>query len=589
MKILFGRIFFFRFLFAYNGRQAMRLFISILFCCIGAMCFAQPSYLLHKSYALKCIYLDSFLRTLNYSGATVAEINSKVTGLVNWAKTNGDQEFADEIEVMGIKRIMTDDRNSVLKKRLDDLSSYANKKKDYYLEANTLKYIGDYWGMEKKYGLRFEYYLAAYKVYADLPYKEFPPKKEYLYLLGLDYLQYGDNESALKVLTEANVATGIRNDYSNSVINALGMCYRNISNYDSAAWYFQKVYDIAVNNDDKQWIGISAGNIGICYYSQKKYDQAIPLLEKDIEISMATTQVQNAVRSMYILADIYFIQNNPVKSEEILKRALAIGEPRKFWPNYQIAASIFRLLSKIYVLKNDMRDAYLYADSTLTAKDSVAANYNALSLAKVNEKMDMIQHKLDVEQLSSQKKIQELTRDCIVGGIFLLTVIAVLFINRQRLKQKKLVAEKKNSESELDTATQLLDNFRQSIQEKNSIIEHFTSDITRMKTEAVREIDNDALTKLEQSIILTDEQWENFRLLFEKVHKGFFASLKKKMPDLTQAEIRFLALTKLKLSSKEMAAMLGISANAIRIYRHRLRRKLDLDKDDMIEELVEKI
>ncbi len=38
-----------------------------------------------------------------------------------------------------------------------------------------------------------------------------------------------------------------------------------------------------------------------------------------------------------------------------------------------------------------------------------------------------------------------------------------------------------------------------------------------------------------------------------------------------------------------MASMLGISTNAIRIYRHRLRKKLDLDKDDMIEALVESI
>lgn len=171
----------------------------------------------------------------------------------------------------------------------------------------------------------------------------------------------------------------------------------------------------------------------------------------------------------------------------------------------------------------------------------------------------------------------------------MLAVIGILFINRQRLKQKKLQAEKMMAENELDTAVQLLDNFRESVQEKNNIIERFTNEMERLKQEEEQQTDAELVTQLEQATILTDEQWENFRILFEKVHKGFFVNLRKKMPELTQAEVRFLALTKLKLSSKEMASMLGVSSNAIRIYRHRLRKKLSLDKDDMIEQLVESI
>jgi DNA-binding CsgD family transcriptional regulator len=59
------------------------------------------------------------------------------------------------------------------------------------------------------------------------------------------------------------------------------------------------------------------------------------------------------------------------------------------------------------------------------------------------------------------------------------------------------------------------------------------------------------------------------------------------MPDLTPGETRFVALLKLKLNTKEMMAVLGISASTIRNYRLRLRRKLELDEEASIEDMME--
>ena len=209
-----------------------------------------------------------------------------------------------------------------------------------------------------------------------------------------------------------------------------------------------------------------------------------------------------------------------------------------------------------------------------------------LTFAKLQGKIDLFRHHLATEKLESERRIEILVRNSLVSGIILLAIIGILFFNRQKLKQKKLEGEKRTTEAELEAATAKLDNFRLSVLEKNHEIEQYTNEIERLNKDTEEQTENEILTQLEQSTILTDEQWEDFRQLFEKVHRGFFVGLKKKLPDLTQAEIRFLALTKLQLSSKEMAAMLGISPNAIRIYRYRLRKKLNMDKDDMIEELV---
>ena len=80
--------------------------------------------------------------------------------------------------------------------------------------------------------------------------------------------------------------------------------------------------------------------------------------------------------------------------------------------------------------------------------------------------------------------------------------------------------------------------------------------------------------------------WENFSHLFDKVHTGFLVKLKEKFPHLTPAEVRLLSLTRLKLSTKEMASMLGVSADTIKKTRQRLRKKIDLAEDQSLEDIV---
>jgi DNA-directed RNA polymerase specialized sigma24 family protein len=50
-----------------------------------------------------------------------------------------------------------------------------------------------------------------------------------------------------------------------------------------------------------------------------------------------------------------------------------------------------------------------------------------------------------------------------------------------------------------------------------------------------------------------------------------------------------MALAKLNLSNKDMAAMLGVSADAMRTIRYRLRKKLYLSEEGDIQELINKI
>jgi len=94
---------------------------------------------------------------------------------------------------------------------------------------------------------------------------------------------------------------------------------------------------------------------------------------------------------------------------------------------------------------------------------------------------------------------------------------------------------------------------------------------------------------LTHQAILTEDNWEKFRTLFEKIHPGFFRKLKESVADITVAEQRMAALTRLHLNTKQMAALLGISPNSVNKTRQRLRQRLNLQPDSNIEEFVTKL
>ena len=152
--------------------------------------------------------------------------------------------------------------------------------------------------------------------------------------------------------------------------------------------------------------------------------------------------------------------------------------------------------------------------------------------------------------------------------------------------------EKRRMEDELANAKVMLDEYIHGMVEKNTLLEKFKEDIEELKnlkSKEINEVRIEDLEHLNKATILTEEDWDKFKKLFEQVYKGFFTRLKDKIPDLTQAEIRLVCLTKLKVDTKQMAGILGVSAETIRKSRYRLRKKLGLWEEDSIESIAESI
>jgi hypothetical protein len=128
--------------------------------------------------------------------------------------------------------------------------------------------------------------------------------------------------------------------------------------------------------------------------------------------------------------------------------------------------------------------------------------------------------------------------------------------------------------------------FTENIVEKTSLIEKLEEQVKGNSISSEQQL---LITEISKQTILTEEDWIKFKSLFEKIYPSFFQQLKERSADITVAEQRMAALTRLQLTSKQMAAMLGISVDSVHKTRQRLRQRLQLDADINLDEYISQV
>ena len=86
-----------------------------------------------------------------------------------------------------------------------------------------------------------------------------------------------------------------------------------------------------------------------------------------------------------------------------------------------------------------------------------------------------------------------------------------------------------------------------------------------------------------------DSEWNDFMMHFEQVNPNFFETLRSRYPRLSDKDVKLCAYFKLGLSIKQIAKMLSVLPESINTSRYRLRRKMGLEGDTAIEDILREI
>jgi DNA-binding CsgD family transcriptional regulator len=220
-----------------------------------------------------------------------------------------------------------------------------------------------------------------------------------------------------------------------------------------------------------------------------------------------------------------------------------------------------------------------------TAKSKQIEELRTIYETEKKEKEIALQ-KSEIQLLEEKDKVNVLQRTLLSGGLLLSLIVVVLLYYGMRQKIKRNRAEKEKVDNELAFKKKELTTHALHLANKNEILEDLKLQIDDLKRNGDQSHEYNRIINTITFNLQDDKNWENFSRHFEQVHKDFNSQIKQKYPEVTSNELRLMALLKMNLSSKEIANMLNISTEGIKKARYRLRKKLNINTDDSLQDLI---
>ena len=147
------------------------------------------------------------------------------------------------------------------------------------------------------------------------------------------------------------------------------------------------------------------------------------------------------------------------------------------------------------------------------------------------------------------------------------------------LEQEKIIAEQRHQllEAQLNDKAREAASLALDAAARNQAIESIRETLREKRREgAVSQRDMSAMLSQLGESADSDNFWEVYQNNFNLIHKNFFKNLKAQYPALTPTDLRFCALLRLNLSTKDIAQFTGLSVRGVEGARYRLRKKLNL-------------
>lgn len=113
--------------------------------------------------------------------------------------------------------------------------------------------------------------------------------------------------------------------------------------------------------------------------------------------------------------------------------------------------------------------------------------------------------------------------------------------------------------------------------------------VNHLKSENVSSESLRGLKKLEKAMsdLGSDEDnWGEFKKVFESTHPDFFSKLMKINPKLTSLDLKHCAYMKMNIDNYDLSNILGVEMKSIQMTRYRLKKKLNLDPEMSLREYV---
>ncbi|HSU28437.1 MAG TPA: tetratricopeptide repeat protein [Chitinophagaceae bacterium] len=481
-------------------------------------------------------------------------------------------------------QIATREKDDIRRLMEDAMDRAYRTEDDYLIALVSTKYAGMAYQLGYT-GTAVMYAMKSVDLYEKLAYDLKPGSYQFLAEMLYRVREYRDCiKYGKKAITAWQHSPNEHKPFTVSCFNTVALGYHRLQLYDSALLFYNQALQLAKKINIPVWIGIVSGNIAQIYYEQKLYDTAYTLFKNDYRISKDSGYYDNAANSLQWAAKANLAMGNSSSALAEVRESFGL---LKLWPDAGYLRNAYYTITQIFRQTHNYDSAFYYTNLYAALNDSlekvVTANSMAISKAKLNDESS----RYSIQKLNREKKSQLQFRNFVIALIVLISIIALLYINRLRIRhlhKEQLALQEKNATEQM--AREQLQLVTQSLIEKSGLVEELQRQLNNRNVSAERQ---ELTTTIANLTILTETDWDKFKSLFEQLYPGFFLNLQEKVTDITVAELRMAALTRLRLSTPQIASILGISTNSVYKTKQRLRQRLNLEGERDVEEAIANI
>ncbi|MFD1257663.1 tetratricopeptide repeat protein [Mucilaginibacter terrae] len=520
------------------------------------------------------------------------------------AQTNQSQQLN---QALIISQHHPDSALIVLKK----VHATALKNNDMVVAGNSLQQMGQICFNQGHYAQALDFYQHADKLFNQQKNKD---------LLAANLSKMGILFYYNKQLNRARVlytkALAIYRQTGNlkgqaEVFGDIGHLFEKSRRYDSAFYYQRMALSRFDQINYRQGSAKIYENLGSIYEDLAKYDSAYVCFNLSKQLYDDDGNTVAGIEVINNIGDV--LRKTGRYAESIKQTRKAFNLALQTNNLYQLASSS-RDLGKAFQLLKQMDSAYHYVELSrrysldVYSKEGLNQTAFLQVLYDINKKSD------EINRLNTIRKTNRIITVAVVTVVILLIVMSLIIFSRQRLKirDQKILAEQnrsifeaqrdlmelelKNKELEeeslkhqLELKGKELSTHTLNLIKNNQLLEGMRNTLQDM----VKEDKRDQKKQMQQIVhqinqsFNHEQHWKEFTTAFEQVHQSFFDNLKQHSTDLTSTDIRLIALLKVNLNSKDIASLLGISMDSLRVARYRLRKKLNMEQGDNLTTFIQ--
>lgn len=419
--------------------------------------------------------------------------------------------------------------------------------------------------------------------------------------LGIIYLVLGKLDQAQDFFEEAiQMANAI--NYPEGMAQAkssLGVCYEKKGDYLTALSLEKESLQLFQQLKDANGIALVNENIGSIYEDLLQYDRAYDYFFKAYQHFKGTNS-EPEINLLNNLGDVFRKQGNLQQAFSYTQAALTLAQKLD---NEDQMESAHKDLSKAFALSNEFELAYQHLLKAQVYEDLLQQEQSSAQINRLQTIYDFNKKEAQIQLLKEQNKANKANQRLVLLALGVLIILLLVYFNyhsRKRALQLKVqeyegrtlqaelarkAIEEQNLHHEIQLKTAALSNYSLHIAQKNKILLDLSTSLKHLAEK--RNINfNKKIKELAKSIDLDlqkEDEWEEFIRFFEEIHPHFVKKLSETANEsLSPAELRLGVLLRLNLSSKEIASILRITPDSVRVARHRLRKKLPIQgKEDL--------